>query len=87
MKNEDVRCENMKMFDSTLAKILKTAFGIHENLIEIFIIRKNQVHVLRPLKLGKMVSFGNFAKKGSLFVGFPLCTLHGHFFSKNFSKI
>ena len=43
----------MKMFVNTLAKELKTAFGIYGNPTEIPVIKENQFRVLRSLKLGK----------------------------------
>ena len=49
-----------------------TASGIYENPI----IRKNQLRALRSLELGKLISFGNFARIANLCVGFHLGTLH-----------
>ena len=46
-------------------KKLKTGSVLYGNPIKIRMIRKNQFHVLRSLKLGKMASFGNFARIAS----------------------
>ena len=48
----DLSVSKLKMFDSTLVKKLKTTSGMYGNPIEISIIRKNQIRVLRSLKLG-----------------------------------
>ena len=58
----------MKMFVDTLAKKLMTASGVYGNSIDIPIVRKNQFHVLKSLKLEKMVSFGNFAASLPVFI-------------------
>ena len=34
-----------------------------------------------------MISFGNFARIGSICVGFDLGTLHNYFFTKTFGQI
>ena len=72
------------MFVSTFVKKLKKAFRMYANPIEIPKIRKNQFRVLRPLKLRKVVGFGNFARIASLCVGFLLGTLHGYYFHSDF---
>ena len=72
------------MFVSTFVKKLKKAFGMYANPIEIPKIRKNQFRVLRPLKLRKVVGFGNFARIANLCVGFLLGTLHGYYLHSDY---
>ena len=68
----------MKMFVNFLAKTEDSVWNV--NPIESPVIRKNQFRMLRSLKLGEMVSFGNFPRKGSICAGFHSCRLHGSFF-------
>ena len=72
MENEDLSLH--------FGKKLKTALRIYENPTENSAIRQNQFHVLKSLKLGKIVRFGNFARIESICVGFHLGTLHGYLF-------
>ena len=57
---------------------------MYGNPIQIPNIRKNRFRILRSLKLGEIVSFGNFARIASLCVGFLLGTLHGYYFHSDF---
>ena len=50
--------------------------------------RKESVLGTEVTKIGeKMISFVNFARIGSICVGFDIGTLHGYFFHKDFGQI